>query len=141
MKRIEALRSLVSQLENEDVVVSCYSPTCHELYAIGDRQRNFYVRDSMGLPTSVGLGLAIALPEHRVTVLEGDGGLLMNLGSLATISNESPSNLLVIVLDNGCYENTGGQPTATSKRTDLERVAKCAGIEKAFTVGSTQALI
>jgi sulfopyruvate decarboxylase subunit beta len=137
MKRIEVLRRLVSELRDRDIVVSCYSPTCHELYATKDRETNFYVRDSMGLPTSIGLGLALALPERKVIVLEGDGGLLMNLGSLATISNESPPNLLLIVLDNGCYENTGGQPTATAKQTDLEKIAKGAGIQKAFTIKST----
>ncbi len=137
MKRVEVLRALVAELKDEDIVISCYSPTCHELFSVKDRDLNFYVRDSMGMPTSLGLGLALALPSRRVVVLEGDGGLLMNLGSLATIAGQKPSNLSVVVLDNECYENTGGQPTATAGPTDFEKVARGAGFSRAETVRTT----
>lgn len=74
----------------------------------------------------------MARPGRKVIVLEGDGGILMNLGSLATIATQRPKNLLVFIPDNCCYENTGCQPTATAHRTRLDLVAKGAGIEKVY---------
>ena len=86
------------------------------------------MRHSLGMASSIGLGLALARPDKQVIVLEGDGGILMNLGSLATISTQRPKNLLLFILDNRCYENTGCQPSATAHQTRLEDIAKGAGI-------------
>ena len=88
-----------------------------------------YMPSSMGQGSSLGLGLALAQPKRRVTVLNGDGCMLMNLGSLVTIGQCRPSNLSLIVLDNGIYEITGGQPHAGSGRVDFVRLAEAAGIE------------
>jgi sulfopyruvate decarboxylase subunit beta len=82
---------------------------------------------SMGLASSIGLGLAMAQPR-KVVVIDGDGSLLMNLGSLATIANHAPENYLLVVLDNQCYGSTGCQLTATSHATDLAAIATGAGV-------------
>ncbi len=87
----------------------------------------------IGITTPVGLGLALALPHRRVIVIDTDGGLLFNLGVLATLGNLGPPNLKVFVIDNECYEGTGGQPTATAGRADLAAMARGAGIEKVET--------
>lgn len=134
MKRMDVIKSVLRSAKPRDIIVSTYSPTCHELFHAGDRETTFYMRDSMGLPTSVGLGLALSQPSRRIVVLDGDGGLLMNLGSLATIATQSPRNLTIVILDNEAYSNTGGQPTATAHRTSLEQIARGAGIERSSTV-------
>jgi thiamine pyrophosphate-dependent acetolactate synthase large subunit-like protein len=82
----------------------------------------------MGLASSIGLGIALARPDVRVIVLDGDGSLLMNLGSLATIGLLRPANLVVIVMDNQEYATTGGQPTPTAHGADLEMAAKAMAI-------------
>ena len=81
----------------------------------------------MGLASSIGLGLAMVRPELRVFVLDGDGSLLMNLGSLATIGWTRPPNLVLIVWDNQLYGTTGGQDTATAHGADLEAAARAMG--------------
>jgi thiamine pyrophosphate-dependent acetolactate synthase large subunit-like protein len=95
----------------------------------------------MGLASSIGLGLALARPELRVFVLDGDGSLLMNLGSLATIGWQRPPNLIVIVWDNEEYGTTGGQQTATAHGADLEAGARAMGITSAVTVRTSDALV
>ncbi|MEZ4454952.1 MAG: thiamine pyrophosphate-dependent enzyme [Gemmatimonadales bacterium] len=91
------------------------------------------VPSSMGQATSLGLGLALARPDRRVIVVNGDGSMLMNLGSLVTIAAERPANLTVIVGDNGAYEVTGGQPTPAAKAgTDFVAIARGAGFERVF---------
>ncbi|MGQ0766846.1 MAG: thiamine pyrophosphate-dependent enzyme [Gemmatimonadota bacterium] len=88
-----------------------------------------YVPSSMGQASSLGLGLAMARPDLRVTVVNGDGSMLMNLGSLVSIAAAAPCNLHVVIVDNGAYEVTGGQPTAGSiARTDLGAIARGCGI-------------
>jgi thiamine pyrophosphate-dependent acetolactate synthase large subunit-like protein len=81
----------------------------------------------MGLASSIGLGLAMARPDLKVIVYDGDGSLLMNLGALTTIASRQPKNLIHIVWDNRCYGITGGQPTATAYHTDLAKMAEGAG--------------
>ena len=87
---------------------------------------------SMGLASSISLGLALSRSE-RVVCLEGDGALLMNLGSLVTVANYDPNNLVLIVLDNGVYGTTGNQPTFTSGVTDLVKVAEACGFSNVYT--------
>ncbi|MDW5562098.1 MAG: sulfopyruvate decarboxylase subunit beta [Methanomassiliicoccus sp.] len=137
MKRIEALELIVGKAGDALVVCNLGYPA-RELYAVGDRPGNFYMLGSMGLASSIGLGLALARPERRVIVLDGDGSVLMNLGSLSTLACRAPENLLVIILDNGVYGSTGSQPTPVCPRTDLARVASAAGVENVRTaVGET----
>ena len=131
MKRYGFLKRLVEKIRDE-LIIAGVSPTNHELFSIKDLPTSFYMRHSLGMASSIGLGLSLAQPDKKVIVLEGDGGLLMNLGSLATISTQQPKNLIIFILDNRCYENTGCQPTATAHQTRLDAIARGAGIEKAY---------
>ena len=134
--RGEASRYLVGKLGDE-VVVTSLGNEKYDLRAAGERERNFYNWNSMGLAASIGLGIAMARPELRVIVYDGDGSLLMNLGALATIALREPPNLVHIVWDNRSYAMTGGQPTATAYRTDLAALARGAGyprVERADTL-------
>lgn len=127
MRRLEATRLLLKHAGDAALIASLGNPA-YDLALAGDRPEHFYTWGSMGLASSIGLGLAIARPDRRVIVLDGDGSLLMNLGSLTTIATVAPPNLLVIVWDNGSYALTGGQATPTAGRTDLAAVATGAGI-------------
>ena len=94
--------------------------------AARDADENFYMIGSMGLASSIGLGLALARPERRVLVLDGDGNVLMNLGALASIAAAAPRNLLHVCLDNGAHASTGAQPTI-SGRVHLDEIARAVG--------------
>jgi sulfopyruvate decarboxylase subunit beta len=96
------------------------------------------LQHAMGLASSTGLGLALSLPHQKVVVLDGDGSLLMNLGSLSTLARYKPKNLLHIVFDNESLLSVGGFPTATSTGTDLEGIARAAGIPKTCTVSAVE---
>jgi sulfopyruvate decarboxylase subunit beta len=130
MKRIQAI-TMASQIATarEALLISNIGYPSRELYAVEDRRENFYMLGSMGLASSIGLGLALALPGRKVMVLDGDGSVLMNLGTLATIANHAPDNYLLLILDNCCYGSTGSQPTCTSSNTDLAGLAQAAGVE------------
>lgn len=127
MNRLEAIRRMLPLLKGVPVIANLGRNT-YDLYAAGDRPENFYTWGSMGAASSIGLGLALARPALRVVVLDGDGSLLMNLGSLATIASQRPANLVEVVFDNGSYETTGGQPTHTTQGVDLAAIARGAGI-------------
>jgi len=133
VNRVEATRLIVG-LSGEAPIVASLGHPAYDLFAAGDRAQNFYTWGSMGLATSIGLGLALARPDVRVIVLDGDGSLLMNLGSLATIGLFMPSNLVVVVMDNEEYATTGGQSTPTAHGADLELAARAMGIAAAVTV-------
>ncbi len=128
MKRIEAIAAVAEHAGDALIVCNIGFPS-RELYAVKDREENFYMLGSMGLASSIGLGLALARPEQRVIVLDGDGAVLMNLGTLATIANYAPENYLLVILDNCCYGSTGSQPTCTHLGTDLAEMAEAAGIK------------
>lgn len=139
MNRLDASRRLVAGLTDEALVASLGHPA-YDLFAAGDRAENFYTWGSMGVASSIGLGLALARPERRVLVLDGDGSLLMNLGSLATIASCRPPNLAVVIWDNRQYGTTGGQATATAHATDLAAVARGAGILSVSAVATAEEL-
>jgi thiamine pyrophosphate-dependent acetolactate synthase large subunit-like protein len=126
IERSEATQYVVSKLTSELVIASLGNAK-YDLFKAKDRPRNFYMWNSMGMACSLALGLAMARPQEKVICLDGDGSLLMNLGSLATEAVRSPKNLVHIVWDNRSYELTGQQPTATAFRTDLAKVAEGAG--------------
>jgi thiamine pyrophosphate-dependent acetolactate synthase large subunit-like protein len=132
MNRLDATRLLVSMLDHQPVVASLGHPK-YDLFASGDRPGNFYTWGSMGLASSIGLGLALARPDLQVVVVDGDGSLLMNLGSLATIGWTHPPNLVLIVWDNQEYGTTGGQQTATAHGADLGAAARALGIDATLT--------
>src|SRR6476661_5934149 len=139
MTRLEATRAICT-VAGEAAIIASLGHPAYDLFAAGDRPQNFYTWGSMGLASSVGLGLALARPDVRVFVLDGDGSLLMNLGSLATIGMLRPSNLVLIVMDNEEYATTGGQPTPTRHGADLEAAARVMGIVASVTVRSEDEL-
>ena len=138
LARLDATRYLVSRLHDELVVASLGNAK-YDLFLAGDRPLNFYLWNSMGMASSMGLGLAMAQPGRRVIVLDGDGALLMNLGSLCTEAVRKPANLIHVVWDNRQYQLTGGQPTHTAFGTDLARMAEGAGFEHVERVETLQA--
>ncbi len=132
ISRLHATKFLVEKLSNEFIIASLGNPSFDLFYA-KDRGRNFYTWGCMGLASSIGLGLALQVKE-KVIVLDGDGSILMNLGSFTTIATQSPPNLIHIIWDNEQHQITGKQPTATAKKTRLAEVAKAAGIKKSYEI-------
>ena len=130
MDSIEAVRALRQRLTDELVVTSLGTPS-YLVNAAGDRPLNFYLWAAMGMASSVGLGLAIAQPERRVVVVDGDGAALMNLGSMVTVAARAPKNLLWVILENRVFLETGGQPIAAGRTADLVQLARGAGIAAA----------
>ena len=128
MIRSEILREIAPLLDGQLVVCNIGIPS-QELHAIHDQPSNFYMLGTMGLASSIGLGLALAQPKP-VIVIDGDGSVLTNLGSLATIGNAEAPNLIVMIIDNGSYGSTGDQPTYTGGRTSLAGVAQACGTER-----------
>ena len=129
MTRAEATRLLVERLRHE-VVVSNLGQATVDLQRHGNRPLDCYTFGAMGQCSSVALGIALARPDVRVICLDGDGSLLMNLGSLCTIATLAPPNYALVVWDNEVHMTTGGQPTATACRTSLAAIARGAGIDK-----------
>ena len=138
MRRLDALTAVYPQLEQR-VVVTIMGAVSAELQSLGHRPNFFYLLHAMGLASSMGLGIALARPELQVIVLDGDGSLLMNLGSLSTMARYRPENLIHIVFDNESLLSVGGFPTATATGTDLAAVAAAAGIPRTSTVRETDA--
>lgn len=137
MLRLDCLRSVYSEL-GDCLVVTIMGATAAELHSLGHRPNFFYLQHAMGLASSAGLGLALSLPEQKIVVLDGDGSLLMNLGSLSTLARYRPKNLVHIVFDNESLLSVGGFPTATSTGTDLEGVARASGVPRALTVHTVE---
>jgi thiamine pyrophosphate-dependent acetolactate synthase large subunit-like protein len=130
VNRLEATRVVIAAAGAAPIVASLGHPA-YDLFVAGDRPQNFYTWGSMGVASSIGLGLALAKPGERVFVVDGDGSLLMNLGSLATIGLLQPANLVVVVMDNGEYATTGGQPTPTAHGADLAAAARALRVDAA----------
>jgi phosphonopyruvate decarboxylase len=130
VRSAEAVALLRARLTDELVVSSLGTPSYH-LASAGDRALNFYLWAAMGMASSVGLGLAIARPERRIVVLDGDGAALMNLGGLVTVGWRAPGNLVWLVLENGVFLETGNQPIGTSGPAALVAIAQGAGIARA----------
>lgn len=133
MLRSECLRAIYPELE-DCLVVTIMGAVAAELQSLGHRANFFYLQHAMGLASSTGLGLALCLPETKVVVFDGDGSLLMNLGSLTTLARYKPSNLVHVVFDNESLLSVGGFPTATAAGADLEGMARAAGIPRTATV-------
>jgi thiamine pyrophosphate-dependent acetolactate synthase large subunit-like protein len=128
MNRFELTKRLVARLPGEEAVIGGIGNTNFDLWAAGQRPQNFYMLGSMGLACPIALGVALAQPHRHVVALEGDGSLLMQLGCLATIAMLKPPNLTIVVMDNGIYQITGSQPTATRHDADVVTMARGAGI-------------
>lgn len=129
MRRADALAAIYPKLAGDGVVVvTIMGAVAVELYNLGHRPSFFYLEHAMGLASSLGLGLALSLPRTPVVVIDGDGSLLMNLGTLSTMARYRPGNLTHVVFDNESLLSVGGFPTATSTGTDLVGVAIASGI-------------
>jgi thiamine pyrophosphate-dependent acetolactate synthase large subunit-like protein len=131
MDRLEATRVVVD-LAGDSPIIGGVGNSTFDLVPF-DRPRNFYTWNSMGMASSIGLGLAIARPDLRVIVLDGDGAILMNLGSLATEVTAGATNLVHVIWDNGGWEITGAQPAGTPFGVDLATVARGCGYMRAET--------
>ncbi len=127
LNRTALTQRLVQRLKHEEAVVAGIGNANFDLIAAGHRPQNFYMLGSMGLACPIALGVALAQPQRGVIALEGDGSILMMLGSLATIANARPANLTIIIWDNGVYQITGKQATATGGLTDIVALARGAG--------------
>ena len=136
MKRAECIAMLYPELDDK-LVVTIMGACAQELYDLGHKDNFFYLQHAMGLASSIGLGLAMHLPKERIVVLDGDGSVLMNLGTLATMARYRPDNLIHIVFDNGSLLSTGGFDShTTSGTTDLAAIAKGAGLGRVAAVDS-----
>lgn len=137
LSRFEILETIAPYLREKAVVCNLGIPS-KELYYIKPQSSNFYMMGSMGMATPIGLGMALT-SKKDVVVIDGDGSLLMNPGSLATVAYFKPKNLTILAVDNGSYGSTGNQPTYASACVDLELVAKGFGISTTFkTTGKKQ---
>ena len=109
----------------QDPIISANGFISRDLFNVCDKKNNFYMIGSMGLASSIGLGVAIKNPKKQIFVFDGDGNILMNLGSLVTIGSLKPKNLIHIIFDNASHESTGGQPT-NSKSIKIKKIAESA---------------
>src|SRR5579864_4542446 len=133
MLRIDALRAIYPGLERR-IVVTIMGAVSAELQSLGHRPGFFYLLHSMGLASSVGLGISLLRPELQVVVLDGDGSILMNLGALTTMARYRPRNLVHVVFDNESLLSVGGFPTATATGSDIAGMAAAAGVPRTATV-------
>ena len=129
LSRAEALKIITEVFPMEPAIVTLGATVRELIGTVGRRENDFYVLDSMGLPVAIGLGIALGRADNpeKIVVIEGDGGLLMGLSALPTVGHLKPKNLVILVLDNGTYASTGGQPTAATT-TDFAAVAEGCGI-------------
>ena len=139
MLRIDALQAIYSDLQDK-IVVTIMGAVAAELYTIGHRPNFFYLEHAMGLASSMGLGIALSMPQHKVIVIDGDGSLLMNLGTLSTMARYKPGNLLHIVFDNESLLSVGGFPTATATGTDLAGIARASGVPSVIEADTLESL-
>jgi thiamine pyrophosphate-dependent acetolactate synthase large subunit-like protein len=121
MNRFDLTSRLIAKLKHEEAVIGGIGNTNFDLWAAGHRPQNFYMLGSMGLAFPIAL-------DRRVFALEGDGSLLMQLGSLSTIATLAPKNLTMVVMDNGIYQITGAQPTPGAAVADIVAIAVASGL-------------
>lgn len=127
MIRSEILKDIAPVIRDHLVICNIGLPS-QELHLIDDQPTNFYMLGTMGLSSSIGLGLALA-QKKKVIAIDGDGSVLTNLGTLPTIANNVADNFVLVIIDNGSYGSTGDQPTYAGKKTSLTAVAKACGCE------------
>ena len=138
MKRSECLARIYDDLA-DCAVVTIMGAVAAELFSLGHRPNHFYQEHAMGTASSVGLGIALAQPERRVVVLDGDGSVLMNLGTFTTLARYRPKNLTHVVFDNESLLSVGGFPTATSTGSDLAGIARASGVRAVTSVSEPYA--
>ena len=138
MIRKQAMQQIIDSIGNE-IIVSANGFISRDLFNIKDSSENFYMIGSMGLASSIGLGLAIKNQTRKIFVFDGDGNILMNLGSLTTIGSIKPKNFIHIIFDNSSHESTGGQPT-NSNLIKIDEIAKKCNYNKVFLAKTTSDL-
>jgi len=136
LQRPDVLKRIDAAFPDQPLVLTLGGTIREMLAEVGQKPNHLYCLDAMGQPLAIGLGLALGKPEQRVVVVEGDGSLLMGFSALATVGHLKPSNLVLIVLDNGVYLATGGQPTFAAD-VDLAAVARACGWARADAIDST----
>jgi len=139
LTRCEMLQAAAPHLDSKAVICNLGFPS-KELYSVGHRPSNFYMLGSMGMATPIGLGVSLA-SRKEVVVIDGDGSLLMNPGSLATAAAFGGKNLVILAIDNGAYGSTGSQPTLTGRCVDLEMVARGFGMRDTSKVSTKAAIV
>ena len=132
MIRKTAITIALEQIEYEERIIAANGFISRDLFSISDTRPTFYMIGSMGLASSIGLGIALKDPGKKVFVFDGDGNILMNLGSLTTIGSLKPKNLVHVVFDNSVHESTGSQPTNTNF-VSIEKIAKTCNYNHTFT--------
>lgn len=132
VRRQEAIEIIASLLSENDAIVSTTGKISRELFAVQDRNGNFYMQGSMGHARAIALGIALNRPERRVVILDGDGAAIMHMGTFSTVGYYAPSNILDIVLDNEAHGSTGNQAT-TSSTTAFDLIAIACSYRKAFS--------
>ena len=138
----EAVKVIDSRREDSLIVATMNANNVHfGLPTVtSNEDMDFPLSGAMGKASSVALGLALAQPQRKILILDGDGSLLMNLGTMVTISSKAPENLCHILFDNGVYAVTGGQPVPGSSRTDWEEFAEGAGYASVFSFDNLEDL-
>ena len=139
MIRKEAINIVAGKIGNQPII-SANGFISRDLFEVCDKNSNFYMIGSMGLASSIGLGVALKNPRKSVFIFDGDGNILMNLGSLTTIASQKPKNLIHIVFDNSVHESTGGQPT-NSNFVNIEKIAKACNYNHTFMVRTENNLL
>ena len=138
LNRQTAVPKVIGNL-SDFLIIAGLSGSAQDIGALTNGAPNAYILGgAMGAPISMGLGLALARPDHSILVVLGDGELLMSAGSLSAVAVMSPNNLSILCVDNACYGETGNQVSATAGPTDLALVANGCGISNTCTV-STEA--
>ena len=137
MIRRDAMEIICKKFKN-DIIVSANGFISRDLFSTLEKPTNFYMIGSMGLASSIALGLSIKKPQKKIFVFDGDGNILMNLNSLVTIGSLEPKNLIHIIFDNKMHESTGGQPTH-SREINISKIAKAANY-KIFKTHSKKSL-
>lgn len=139
MNRLEAIKLIINKLSGNELLVHANGAISRESFFCKDREKNFYLLGSMGLASSVGLGIALCQPEKKIIILDGDGNILMGFGNLALIGALRPKNLIHIVLDNGVYGTTGDQPSI-SPELEFSKIALASGYTKAYLIKASKEL-
>ena len=145
MNRYDITKRLVGLLHQDEAVIGGIGYTNFDLWAAsetphGRRQQNFYMLGSMGLAVPIALGVALAQPHRKVFALEGDGSILMQLGSLSTVAARRQRNLCIVIMDNGAYQITGGQKTMTDQGADVVGIARASGLRQSVWAADDEIL-
>jgi sulfopyruvate decarboxylase subunit beta len=136
MLRSKCIETIYEEL-GDKIVVTIMGACAQELYDLGHKENFFYLQHAMGLASSIGLGLALNLPDEQIVVFDGDGSVLMNLGTLTTLARYRPANLTHIIFDNGSLLSTGGFTSHTTEGiTDLAAIARGAGVPRVATAST-----